>query len=314
MKKLSHVDKKGNVKMVDVSSKQKSFRVAKASATISMNNDTISLIQSNELPKGNVFTTAKIAGIQAAKKTSDLIPMCHQLQLSHIEISFVPSDNYIEIISLVKTKEATGVEMEAITSASVAAITIYDMCKAVDKSMKIGEISLLEKKGGNSGYLDSHRPKVGIITMSDGVAAGERENISGKILLEKFRSAGCEVKEQISLEDGSRKFEKTVKSWINSGIELIISTGGTGLSPRDLTIPIAERLFDYRLHGVEQALHSNGRETITTACLSRLAAGVIKQTIMICLPGSTGAVKDGASVLIPMIFHAFHMMKGEGHK
>ena len=314
MKKLSHIDKQGNAKMVDISNKQKSFRKAKACATISMNNDTISLIQSNELPKGNVFTTAKIAGIQAAKRTSELIPFCHQLQLSHIDISFFPSNNHIKIISTVKTKEATGVEMEAITSVSVAAITIYDMCKAVDKLMKIGEISLLEKKGGKSEHLDTHRPKVGIITMSDGVVAGERENISGEILVENFRSAGCEIKEEISLEDGSRILEKTIKSMINSGIELIISTGGTGLGPRDLTIPIVERLFDYRLHGVEQALHSNGRKTVSTACLSRLAAGVIKQTIMICLPGSTGAVKDGSSVLIPMIFHAFHMMKGEGHK
>ena len=102
MKKLSHIDKQGNAKMVDISNKQKSFRIAKACATISMNNDTISLIQSNEIPKGNVFTTAKIAGIQAAKRTSELIPFCHQLQLSHIDIAFFPSN-----LSLIHISEPT---------------------------------------------------------------------------------------------------------------------------------------------------------------------------------------------------------------
>ena len=313
MKKLSHIDKQGNAKMVDISNKQKSFRIAKACATISMNNDTISLIQSNEIPKGNVFTTAKIAGIQAAKRTSELIPFCHQLQLSHIDISFFPSNNRIKIISTVKTKEATGVEMEAITSVSVAAITIYDMCKAVDKLMKIGEIALLEKKGGKSGHLDSYRPKVGIITMSDGVHAGKRNDISGDTLQSGLEDFGCNVKERLILPDGSDKLKTILFNWIEEGIELIITTGGTGLGPRDLTVPIVEDILESRLPGLEQAIHAYGRVNIKTATLSRLCVGKVKNSIVVCLPGSPSAVSDGLDVLLPTVFHSFHMMKGEGH-
>ncbi|MDP6167330.1 MAG: bifunctional molybdenum cofactor biosynthesis protein MoaC/MoaB, partial [Candidatus Marinimicrobia bacterium] len=250
---------------------------------------------------------------QAAKKTAALIPMCHQLNLAFVDIEFDIQTESIMIKSTVKTKEATGVEMEALTAVSVAALTIYDMCKAVDKTMTIGEITLVDKKGGASGHAVAYRPAVGIITMSDGVAAGKREDKSGKILSDGFAQAGCAIEKQLVLPDGSEELRKTIKSWIDSGVELIITTGGTGLGPRDLTIPVLETMFDSRLPGIEQALHAYGRGKLATASLSRLAAGVVGSAIIISLPGSPGAVRDGLKVLIPTIFHAFHMMKGEGH-
>jgi len=299
--------------MVDVTDKVSTTRVAKAKGQIAMLNKTISAIQDDTLPKGNVLTTAKISGVQAAKKTSALIPMCHQLNLTFVDIEFDIQTENIVIKSTVKTKEATGVEMEALTAVSVAALTIYDMCKAVDKTMTIGEITLVDKKGGASGHAVAYRPAVGIITMSDGVAAGKREDKSGKILSDGFAQAGCAIEKQLVLPDGSEELRKTIKSWIDSGVELIITTGGTGLGPRDLTIPVLETMFDSRLPGIEQALHAYGRGKLATASLSRLAAGVVGSAIIISLPGSPGAVRDGLKVLIPTIFHAFHMMKGEGH-
>jgi len=299
--------------MVDVTDKVSTTRVAKAKGQIAMLNKTISAIQDDTLPKGNVLTTAKISGVQAAKKTSALIPMCHQLNLTFVDIEFDIQTESIVIKSTVKTKEATGVEMEALTAVSVAALTIYDMCKAVDKTMTIGEITLVDKKGGASGHAVAYRPAVGIITMSDGVAAGKREDKSGKILSDGFAQAGCAIEKQLVLPDGSEELRKTIKSWIDSGVELIITTGGTGLGPRDLTIPVLETMFDSRLPGIEQALHAYGRGKLATASLSRLAAGVVGSAIIISLPGSPGAVRDGLKVLIPTIFHAFHMMKGEGH-
>jgi molybdenum cofactor biosynthesis protein MoaC len=313
MNTFSHLDKKGNVRMVDVTDKVSTTRVAKAKGQIAMLNKTISAIQDDTLPKGNVLTTAKISGVQAAKKTSALIPMCHQLNLTFVDIEFDIQTESIVIKSTVKTKEATGVEMEALTAVSVAALTIYDMCKAVDKTMTIGEITLVDKKGGASGHAVAYRPAVGIITMSDGVAAGKREDKSGKILSDGFAQAGCAIEKQLVLPDGSEELRKTIKSWIDSGVELIITTGGTGLGPRDLTIPVLETMFDSRLPGIEQALHAYGRGKLATASLSRLAAGVVGSAIIISLPGSPGAVRDGLKVLIPTIFHAFHMMKGEGH-
>ena len=299
--------------MVDVTDKVSTTRVAKAEGQISMLHETISAIQDDALPKGNVLTTAKIAGVQAAKKTAALIPMCHQLNLTFVDIEFDVQTESIVIKSTVKTKEATGVEMEALTAVSVAALTIYDMCKSVDKTMTIGEITLVDKKGGASGHAVAYRPAVGIITMSDGVAAGKREDRSGNILTDGFTQAGCAIEKQLVLPDGSEELRNTIKSWIDSGVELIITTGGTGLGPRDLTIPILETVFDSRLPGIEQALHAYGRGKLATASLSRLAAGVVGSAIIICLPGSPGAVRDGLKVLIPTIFHAFHMMKGEGH-
>ena len=169
MNEFSHLDKDGNVRMVDVTDKAATVRTAKASGKVTMLSKTITAIKDNTLPKGNVLTTAKIAGIQAAKKTSDLIPMCHQLNLSFVDLDFEIQKDDILIKSVVKTKEATGVEMEALSAVSVAALAIYDMCKAVDKTITIGDIRLVEKVGGKSDHGVEYRPKVGIITMSDGV-------------------------------------------------------------------------------------------------------------------------------------------------
>lgn len=313
MKEFSHLDLKGNIKMVDLTDKIATVRIAKAEGEITLQPETIAAIKDHALPKGNVFTIAKIAGIQAAKKTAELIPMCHQLKLSFVDMEFEIIPDTIQIRSIVKTSEATGVEMEALTAVSVAALTIYDMCKALDKTMIIGEIKLVEKVGGKSDHAVEYRPNVGIITLSDSVAAGKNQDKSGLILARGFVHAGCTVDHQIVFPDGSDELVQTIKTWINSGVELIVTTGGTGLGPRDLTIKTLEKVFDSKLPGVEQALHAFGRGKVKTAMLSQLTAGVVNGAVVICLPGSPGAAKDALHVLIPTIFHSFHMMIGEKH-
>jgi len=183
----------------------------------------------------------------------------------------------------------------------------------VDKTMEIGEIKLVKKKGGKSDYASEYRPKVSVITLSDGVAAGKTEDKSGVVLQRGFKDAGCHVVNQVVLEDGSDQLVPTIHRWIDSGIELILTTGGTGLGPRDLTIQTVNQIFDSKLPGIEQALHTYGRGKVKTAMLSRLTAGVVNGTIVICLPGSQGAAKDALQVLIPTIFHSYHMMQGEQH-
>ncbi len=242
-----------------------------------------------------------------------MIPMCHQLNLSFVDVEFEISSDVILIRSTVKTKEATGVEMEALSSVSSAALTIYDMCKAVDKTMVIGEIKLVKKVGGKSDHASEYRPKFGVITLSDSVAMGNNEDKSGEILASGFSDSGCEVDHRLVLEDGSNLLVPTIQDWIDGGVELILITGGTGLGPRDLTIQTVEALFDSKLPGIDQALHAYGRSKVKTAMLSRLTAGVVNGAIVICLPGSPGAAKDAVQVLIPTIFHSFHMMKGERH-
>jgi cyclic pyranopterin monophosphate synthase len=150
--KLTHIDKQGRARMVDVTDKVETARVARAEAFVEMSAETVKLLRSHALPKGDPLETARIAGIQAGKKTSELIPLCHPLALTHLDISIEVLDSGARIESIAKTKAETGVEMEAITAVSVAALTLYDMCKAVEKGISIGPVRLLEKSGGKSGH------------------------------------------------------------------------------------------------------------------------------------------------------------------
>lgn len=153
MNKLTHVNKNGKANMVDVSGKDISLRTAEAFAEVFVSNELFYKIRNNELEKGDVLTTAKIAGIQGGKKTSELIPLCHNIFISKIDVRLELNEEKksVEIFSLAKTNSVTGIEMEALTAASIAALTVYDMCKAVDKSIVIKEIKLISKTGGKSG-------------------------------------------------------------------------------------------------------------------------------------------------------------------
>lgn len=153
MPSFTHIDDQGRVRMVDVTTKESTLRVAIAQAIISMDPDTFEKIEHKTVKKGNVLETARIAGIMAAKHTSELIPMCHPLNLTHVAVDFFPdqTDSSIRIEARVQLVGQTGVEMEALTAVSVCALTIYDMCKSYDKGMHISDIYLLEKSGGKSG-------------------------------------------------------------------------------------------------------------------------------------------------------------------
>ena len=154
MSKLTHINDKGEAQMVDVSGKANTAREASASAVVRMKKETLDLIVSGSHKKGDVLAVARVAGIQAAKKCWELIPLCHPLMLSKATVELTPNENNntIEIVATAKLEGKTGVEMEALTAASIAALTVYDMCKAVDRFMRIDNVQLLEKKGGKSGY------------------------------------------------------------------------------------------------------------------------------------------------------------------
>ena len=146
MKKLSHVDNRGKARMVDVSAKPVQLREAVAGGSIFLKRETLALIAADQIAKGDVLHTARIAGIQAAKRTGHLIPLCHPLNLTHVDVDLHPKPGRIEIVATARIAAQTGVEMEALTAVAVTALTIYDMCKAVDKQMVISNIRLLSKK------------------------------------------------------------------------------------------------------------------------------------------------------------------------
>jgi len=153
MAQLSHLDEQGRARMVDVSAKEITSRIAIASGSIHVRAETLALILEDKIEKGDVFSVARVAGIMAAKKTSELIPMCHPLNITAVEIELTPQKEpaRVDIEATVRVSGKTGVEMEAMTAVSVAGLTIYDMCKAVDREMTIGEIRLVKKSGGKSG-------------------------------------------------------------------------------------------------------------------------------------------------------------------
>ena len=151
---LSHINEQGRARMVDVTDKESTVRIATARGTVKVNSDTMALIRSGGMKKGDVLAVAQVAGIMAAKKTADIIPMCHPLRLSSVDIGFELTDTEIVIQAIVKCKESTGVEMEALTAVSTAALTIYDMCKAVQRDIEITDIRLMYKSGGKSGVFE----------------------------------------------------------------------------------------------------------------------------------------------------------------
>ena len=151
---LSHINEQGRARMVDVTDKESTVRIATARGTVKVNSDTMALIRSGGMKKGDVLAVAQVAGIMAAKKTADIIPMCHPLRLSSVDINFELTDTEIVIQATVKCKESTGVEMEALTAVSTAALTIYDMCKAVQRDIEITDIRLMYKSGGKSGVFE----------------------------------------------------------------------------------------------------------------------------------------------------------------
>jgi cyclic pyranopterin phosphate synthase len=162
MSDFTHVDKKGRVRMVDVTQKKASLRQAEAQAVVCMQPETLERITQHQVKKGNVLETARIAGIMAAKHTAALIPMCHPLNITHAQVDFFPDrqTNTIRIRSTISLVGQTGVEMEALTAASIAALTIYDMCKSFDKNISISDVWLLRKSGGKSGeFMREHTPK-----------------------------------------------------------------------------------------------------------------------------------------------------------
>jgi cyclic pyranopterin monophosphate synthase len=159
MPKLTHFDKKGRARMVDVSKKAETLREAVVRGSIFMNAKTFKRIMSGEIEKGDVFAVARVAGIMAAKRTSEIIPMCHPLNLSHVEVNFYPEEkeNRIDIEAKVRIKAQTGVEMEGFVAVATAGLTIYDMCKAIDRGMVISNIHLVKKTGGKSGTYELRR-------------------------------------------------------------------------------------------------------------------------------------------------------------
>lgn len=304
--------------MVDVGSKAITDRTATATGRLLTRPDVIELVRADNLPKADVLATARIAGINGAKKTSELIPLCHQLALSSVNVDFEYTDNAILITATAKTTGKTGVEMEALTAVAVAGLTLHDMIKAVDASATLTDIQLYEKTGGKHGHwtrdgiIDvSPRPETAaVIVASTSGAAGTREDTTGPRIRDWFEARGFAVDAVTVVADAD--VARELRRVLDTAPSVIITTGGTGMSPTDRTPEATSALLDRELPGVSEAIRLRGLAMTPKAALSRGVAGTANDTVIVNLPGSPGGVKDGLAVLEDLLEHLVAQVEGGG--
>lgn len=297
--------------MVDITGKSFTLRKAVAQAIVTVGNPaTIDAVKMKKVPKGDVFEMAKTAGLFAAKKTSEMIPDCHPLPVEYTSVTYDIHELQILIRVEVHTIYKTGVEVEAMHAASVVALTIYDMLKPIDKQVEISHIRLLEKTGGKTDYqIIAGEVPVGVIVCSDSISAGEKEDKSGKWIADKMKSYGAPVEEYCIIPDDKTVIQEKLTSMGEKGIKLIIITGGTGLSPRDVTPEAVKPLLDVEIPGISETIRQYGQSRTPYSMLSRSIAGFMKETLVLAIPGSTGGVKDSVEAVFPALFHVFRVKK-----
>lgn len=303
--------------MVNITHKSKTHRTAIARAIVRVSSpDTIDAILQRTVPKGNVLEASRIAGLFGVKRTSDMIPDCHPLPVEYTQISHQIHELNIEILVEVQTLYRTGVEVEAMHGASVAALTMYDMLKPIDKGIEILSIKLLEKKGGKSQYKDKlNKPvRAAVVVCSDSIAAGAKEDRAGQAIREKL-----EGYPQVSVEDFSvlpdevEAIQSKVLSLHEQQYDLIILTGGTGLSPRDVTPEAIRPLLDREIPGIGETARSYGQEHMPYSMLSRSLGGLKGNSLILALPGSTRGAQESMDALFPYLLHIFRVMEFSRH-
>ena len=302
--------------MVDITSKSNSLRKAIATAIISVSKqETIDAVKIRAVPKGDVFEFSRAAGLLAIKKTSDVIPDCHPLPVEYASIKHELDGLNIIITVEVHTIYKTGVEVEAMHGAAITALTIYDMLKPLDKGVEISTIKLETKKGGKTDFKDqSNDLRCAVIVCSDGVAAGEREDKSGKTIVEKLEQLNLKVEHHEIIPDDIVIIQEKAKQLTNEEYDLILFTGGTGLSPRDVTPDAIAPLLDREIPGIMEAARNYGQQRTPYAMLSRGVAGFIRNTLVITLPGSPKGVAETIDAIFPYVLHVFRVKEGMQHE
>ena len=302
--------------MLDISGKISTLRTARARAIVEMSEESALKIVNYDVPKGNVFEMAKAGEIIGAKKTAELMIFCHNIPIEWVDADIQVNGRRVVIVVTVKTTAKTGCEMEAITAASSAALTVYDMLKPIDEKIEIVSVTLLEKSGGKSDFVEKipEGLKAGVLVISDSVSAGKKEDTAGQNILKKLREIGIYDVEYQIVPDEIEDIRNCVDGWCQSGYKLVLTTGGTGLSPRDITPEAVRPLIEKEVPGIMETARGYGQERTPYSMLSRGIAGLRGKTLIITLPGSSRGAKESMDGLFPYVLHLFKMLEGGRHK
>ena len=308
--------------MVDVGDKPVTARRAVAGAVVRMQSETLTALLDAGGPKGDALVTARLAGIGGAKRTSELIPLCHPLPLDRVDVELTADRGAgtVTIRAEASATARTGVEMEALTAASVAALTLYDMAKALQRDIVIERIELLEKSGGRSGDYRAAEPtpaaehEAVIVTCSNRSAAGERDDASGPALVGALREAGFTVvPDAIVVADDEAEIASLLARLADAGHRLILTTGGTGLSPTDVTPAATRRVIEREASGMAELMRAAGLATTPMAALSRGVVGTRGRALIANLPGSPRGAVESLGALLPVLRHALDQLAGGDH-
>lgn len=321
-----------NYRMIDVGGKETTRRKAVAKGSIRVSPATMQMIAKGDSPKGNILSIAEVAGIMAAKNTSQLLPLCHPLILDSVRIWFNLLDSeLVEAHCEVICSAKTGVEMEALTGLNICLLTIYDLAKAVDPVIEIGDIYLKTKEGGKSGVwthpretksppapvnstdLSFQNLKFAVGTLSDRASQGVYQDQSGSIL-RKFCSERSGLEEFYKvIPDEKEALHSLVMSAVERKVDVLLLTGGTGISKRDITPDVLQDICSKELPGFGELQRQFGARFTKASWLSRCSAYVVKETLVVLFPGSPKGAQQGLDCVGPLIPHAVKILRGEAH-
>lgn len=298
--------------MKNTSNNIKTHRTAVAVATVRLSSaDSINAI--DDLP--GVFATSRIAAIMAIKRTGDTIPDCHNFPIDYAEVRHRIDGQDITIEVEVQAISKTGISLEAMHGASVAALTVYDRLKRFDDEMEITGIKLVKSKGGKEQYTDnpSKPVRTAVLVCSDSIAAGQKEDFSGKAIIGRLENLAVEMVDYSIIPDEIPIIQNKVQSLCDEQADLIIITGGTGLSDRDVTPEAIRPMLDREIPGIAEAIRSYGQEHMPYAMLSRSMAGLRGRTMILALPGSTRGAAESMDAIFPYLLHYFKVMEHAPH-
>jgi cyclic pyranopterin phosphate synthase len=302
--------------LISIEHKTETRRTARAQAIVKTAPATILRLKRNDLPKKDVLIVARTAGMMAAKKTPDLLPDCHPLNLEAVEVNLSTGKNQVRIEARVTLTAKTGAEMEALAAVTVSALTVYDMLKPIDKKMEITSIKLLEKTGGKSDrvFVIPVGFQAAVVVVSDRASKGIYKDASGTRIKSRLKSLGIKKISYHLLPDDPNAILSLLKDLCNQDIPLILTTGGTGLSPRDVTVEAARKIIEREIPGIAEAARAYGQKRTPYAMLSRGIAGQRGESLIVTLPGSPKAVEEWLAALFPGLLHAFDVMNSRpGH-